>query len=328
MVDSSFFSCPEKGCAYVPLTVSADGLCCPNGHMFPYVHGKLIPVFACAPEGTNDYTLVDAAKIHDNYLHWLYETFGTNEAALRNSLIARLGVKKGDVVLVTGAGAGNDLPFLVQHMEGEGTIHAQDISRQMLLVGAERYGKLSSHSLKLCFSVSDATNLPYADNVFDAAYHFGGINLFPNIKQGISEMNRVVKPGGRVVFGDEGIAPWLKPTELWKMLVKNNPLYAHEAPLSLLPETARHVKLSWELHNCFYVIEFEVSDSQLPINIDIPHVGRRGGSIRKRYFGELEGVDPALRNAVYAEAEKRGISRVACLEQLLLQYMQSHRGES
>ena len=30
----------------------------------------------------------------------------------------------------------------------------------------------------------------------------------------------------------------------------------------------------------------------LPIDLDVPHVGRRGGSIRKRFAGQLEGVDP------------------------------------
>lgn len=318
MTGSSLFSCPEKGCAHTPLTVCANGLCCPNGHTFPYVNGTQIPVFVCAPENSSDYTQANATQIHDNSLRWLFETFNTNEANLRDNLVARLKLKKGDSVLVTGAGTGNDLPFLVQHMEGEGTIHAQDISYQMLLTGAERHGaQLSSPGLNLCFSVSDATDLPYADNIFDAAYHFGGINLFPDIRRGIAEMNRVVKPGGRIVIGDEGLAPWLKSTELGKMLVKNNPLYVYEAPLSLLPDTARQVRLSWVLHNCFYVLEFTVADSPLPINIDVPHVGKRGGSIRTRYFGELEGVDPALRDAVYAAAEKQGISRVAYLEQLL-----------
>ena len=34
-------------------------------------------------------------------------------------------------------------------------------------------------------------------------------------------------------------------------------------------------------------------------NIDIEHVGHRGGSVRTRYFGELEGVNPELRKNIY-----------------------------
>src|SRR5450830_1476098 len=167
------------------------------------------------------------------------------------------------------------------------------------------------------FSCSDATDLPFVDNAFDAAYHFGGLNLFPDLKKGISEMNRVVKPGGTVVISDEGMAPWLKSTEMGEMLIKNNALYAYTPPLSLLPETARNVNLSWELSNTFFVIDFMVADTPVYIDIDVPHVGTRGGSIRSRYFGQLEGVDPALRDRLYAEAAKQGISRVALLERLL-----------
>jgi SAM-dependent methyltransferase len=277
-----------------------------------------VPIFASEAEDTNEYALEGAANIHDNALRWVFDTFGTDEPSLRKSLVSRLHLSKGKTILVTGAGAGNDLPYLAQSLEGTGVIYAQDISKQMLMAGVDRYGaEPNALGVEIYFSASDATNLPFAENVFDAAYHFGGLNLFSNIRQGISEMDRVVKPGGRIVIGDEGIAPWLKQTEFGKMLIMNNPLYIYDAPLSLLPETARSVNLSWELSNCFYVIEFIVSDSPPRINMDVPHVGRRGGSVRKRYFGQLEGIDPSLRDKVYADAEKLGISRVEYLERLL-----------
>jgi len=78
------------------------------------------------------------------------------------------------------------------------------------------------------------------------------------------------------------------------------------------------VKLSWELSNCFYIIEFQASTEPLPVDIDVPHLGKRGGTIRSRYFGRLEGVSPNLRDRIYEEADRRGISRVAFLESALL----------
>jgi SAM-dependent methyltransferase len=315
---SAHYCCTEANCNHAPLLEHDDGLHCSNGHVFPYIQGTRVPLFACEAEDANDYALEDAATIHDNALRWVFDTFGTDEPSLRKSLISRLHLSKGETILVTGAGAGNDLPFLAESLEGSGVIYAQDISKQMLMAGVDRYGsQQNALGVEIYFSASDATNLPFGENAFDAAYHFGGLNLFPNIRKGISEMNRVVKPGGRIVISDEGVAPWLKPTELGKMLIKNNPLYVYDAPLSLLPDTARSVSLSWELSNCFYVIEFTVADTLPDINIDVPHIGKRGGSIRSRYLGQLEGVDPSLRDRVYAEAEKQGISRVAYLERLL-----------
>lgn len=309
------YCCTEPGCHRAPLNESPEGLQCSNGHLFPFASGTNVPVFASEPEDANEYAKVNAAEVHDNALRWVFSTFETDEAGLRERLIARIGLTKGSRVLITGAGAGNDLPYLVRALSGAGEIFVQDIAKEMLLAGVARYqGELSSSGVSLHFSISDATDLPFCDDVFDAAYHFGGINLFPDIAKGISEMNRVVRPGGAVVIGDEGLAPWLTDTEFGKMLVNNNPLYACTPPMSLLPDTARSVKLTWELSNCFYVIEFCVSNDPLPLNIDIPHLGRRGGTIRSRYFGQLEGVTPALRERIYREAERRGLSRVEYIE--------------
>ena len=221
-------------------------------------------------------------------------------------------------VLITGVGAGNDLPYLADMLGQDGIIFAQDFSRQMLMSAVDRthtlYG-LIDYNIE--FSISDATNLPFPDNYFDAAYHFGGLNLFSNIEKGIAEMDRTVKNGGRVVFGDEGIAPWMKTSEYGKMLINNNSLYNYEAPLKHLPFNARDVNLSWVIGNCFYVIDYTVSDIPHQIDIDVPHVGKRGGSIRTRFHGKLEGVDPALKEHLFTESEKQGVSRVELLERLL-----------
>ena len=45
----------------------------------------------------------------------------------------------------------------------------------------------------------DAMALPYADNTFDAAMSGFAMRNVPDIKQVLSEMQRVVKPGGKVV---------------------------------------------------------------------------------------------------------------------------------
>ena len=318
MTDQLAYCCIHTECGRIRLTPAVDGLSCANGHFFLFAPGTNVPVFAKEPEDANEYARHNAAEVHDNALRWVFSTFGTDEATLRESLIARLQLTPGSRILVTGAGAGNDLPYLVRSLQGKGQIFAQDLAQEMLLAGVSRHrADLGDSSVELHFSVSDATNLPFVDGYFDAAYHFGGINLFPNIRKGIEEMNRVVKPGGKVVIGDEGVAPWLMDTEYGKMLIRNNPLYACEVPLALLPESACSVQLNWELSNCFYVLEFSVALQPPPINIDVPHIGARGGSIRTRYFGQLEGVDPALRDRIYSEAARLGQSRVDYVESLL-----------
>ncbi len=317
MTKTPSYCCTHLECKRVPLAFSKEGLSCPHGHHFPLLPGTKVPVFARQPENANEYARKNAAEIHDNALRWVFATFKEEETTLRKNLVTRLALTPGMKILVTGAGAGNDLPYLMDALEGQGQIYLQDIATEMLLAAVHRYEPESKGGISLHFSASDATHLPFVDSSFDAAYHFGGINLFPDIQKGIAEMNRVVKAEGKIVFGDEGIAPWLKETEYGRMLIRNNPLYACDAPLRQLPDSARNVKLSWELSNCFYVIEFTVSPHQPAIDIDVPHLGSRGGSIRTRYFGQLEGVDPALRDKVFNEADRRGKSRVEYLESLL-----------
>jgi SAM-dependent methyltransferase len=309
------YRCPNPACDRIQLAEVPGGLACGNGHVFPFIPGTRIPVFDRLPDDTNEYALGESAEKHDNALRWVFSTFHSDEAGLRESLVERLDLRNGDRVLVTGAGTGNDLPFLARRLAGSGEIYAQDIAQQMLLTGVERYrAEVERAGIRLHFSVSDATNLPFSDGQFDAAYHFGGINLFSDIRRGIAEMNRVVRTGGKVVIGDEGVAPWLKKSEIGRMLINNNALYGCDVPLALLPETVRSPRISWELCNTFYVIEFCACSDPLPIDIDVPHIGTRGGTIRTRYFGQFEGVDPALRDRIYVEAERRGVSRVEFLE--------------
>jgi SAM-dependent methyltransferase len=189
----------------------------------------------------------------------------------------------------------------------------------MIVATARRLASKEVDSLNtenLYLSVSNASMLPYPDAYFDAAYHFGGINLFSDMKSAIHEMARVVKVGGKVLVGDEGVAPWLKESEYGKVAICNNKLWALEAPLELLPETASNVNLTWVLGNCFYVVDFEVSSSSPVMDMDIPHNGTRGGSMRKRYFGQLEGIDPNLKNEVTLAASKSGMSVSAWMEKV------------
>ncbi|NND81377.1 MAG: class I SAM-dependent methyltransferase [Gammaproteobacteria bacterium] len=312
-MDITAYQCPACGSQII--AEDSSGISCNEGHHFPFISDSGIPVFESEDQDVNEYTIKEAAEIHDNALTWLLDTFSEDESELRTRLISRLRLQKGQNILVTGAGAGNDIPYIAECVGVEGKIFAQDYARQMLMVGAQRCEHLADNNIE--FSVSDATNLPFRDNFFDAVYHFGGLNLFSDIGRGISEMDRVVKAGGRVVFGDEGLPPWLRDTEYGRMIINNNALCEFEPPLEYLPVRARDVTLSWEVGYYFYVIEYTASNSDLPIEISIPHVGKRGGSIESRYFGVLEGVNPKLKETLYEEAERRGLGRVEFLEAVL-----------
>lgn len=116
----------------------------------------------------------------------------------------------------------------------------------MLRIGKEKIDAMRGRGVIACevdFFTGNAITLPFQDGFFDAAFHFGGINLFGDRSKAVAEMARVVKKGGRVVFGDEGLAPWLRKTEYGKILMNSSALYAYETPFDAMPVSAREVSL-------------------------------------------------------------------------------------
>lgn len=215
-------------------------------------------------------------------------------------------------VLVVGCGLGEDLPLIHGAIGADGQLHAQDISRTMVEAAAAGFRDPGA-----MFSVSSAMELPYRSRYFDVVFHFGGINAFGDVGKAIGEMERVCRVGGRVVFGDEGVASHLRATEYGKIAIANIPLWASEPPLHLLPTNAGSIRLEYVLGNCFYVLSFSPAAGLPHMNIDVPHKGLRGGTARTRYFGLLEGVSEATKAKVLEKARRDGISVHEMLDRLI-----------
>jgi SAM-dependent methyltransferase len=185
----------------------------------------------------------------------------------------------------------------------------------MLAVGRERM--VAAGCERAEFFVGNAAHLPFPDGILDAAFHFGGINLFTDQAKAIAEMARVVKVGGKVVFGDEGVAPWLRDKPHGQVLMNSNRLYKYAPPTDKLPECARDVCVRWFLGNAYYTIDFRVGDGPPRLDLDLPILGQRGGTHRTRYHGVLEGVSPEAKAMAERAAKARGLSVHEWLDQVV-----------
>lgn len=73
-----------------------------------------------------------------------------------------------------------------------------DISEQMLAVGREKIAKLELTE-KIELLSGDSENLKFQDNYFDAVIVSFGVRNFENLEKGISEIKRVLRPGGLLI---------------------------------------------------------------------------------------------------------------------------------
>ena len=74
-----------------------------------------------------------------------------------------------------------------------------DISLGMMEVGRKKVAA-AGYSEHISFEQQDCTALTYEENSFDAVTAAFGVRNFENIEQGISEMYRVLKPGGHIMI--------------------------------------------------------------------------------------------------------------------------------
>ena len=101
-------------------------------------------------------------------------------------------VKAGDRVLDVATGTG-DLAIALAARVGEtGEVVGSDFSEGML-------DRARVKAPNLRWEWGDALDLPYPDDHFDAATVGFGARNFADLERGLSEMARVVRPGGRVV---------------------------------------------------------------------------------------------------------------------------------
>ncbi len=73
-----------------------------------------------------------------------------------------------------------------------------DISEGMLQVGRKKVEKLQlSNTIEMVYG--DSENIPFDNNTFDAITVAFGVRNFENLEKGLSEIFRVLKPGGTFV---------------------------------------------------------------------------------------------------------------------------------
>jgi demethylmenaquinone methyltransferase/2-methoxy-6-polyprenyl-1,4-benzoquinol methylase len=80
------------------------------------------------------------------------------------------------------------------------TVTGIDLSEEMLTIARQKTASATSHLSPFTFHLANAEALPFPDATFDAVTCAFGVRNFVHLEKGLSEMLRVLKPGGRMVI--------------------------------------------------------------------------------------------------------------------------------
>ena len=123
---------------------------------------------------------------------------GRRRAARRSEIFAREGaLAPGQRALEVGCGTGI---FLQVAARTGASIVALDLSADLL---AQARARVASEG-KVRLSLGNAEQMPFRDGSFDAAYGSSILHHL-NIDTALAEVNRVLRPGGRIVFTEPNI---------------------------------------------------------------------------------------------------------------------------
>ena len=176
----------------------------------------------------------------------------------RKKVLAKINPQPGQTILDLAAGTGSSsIVFLKPGVR----VIASDFSNGMLEVGRKRHPELE-------FVFADATQLPFENNSMDAVTISFGLRNVEQPKLALQEMQRVLKPGGKIVICEFSrlTVPVIRSCyefylkrilpRLSKVLAKNSAAYDYLAE-SILAWPNQKLLASWLTEAGFIDVEYQ-----------------------------------------------------------------------
>lgn len=115
------------------------------------------------------------------------------------------GAREGQRALDVGCGTGLATRQVALRVGSSGAVVGIDLSRGM--VETARGAAAPPHAGSIEFRVMDAEALDFPDAIFDVVISLCAVSHFPDIRTALSEMYRVLEPGGRLVVSSGSVRP-------------------------------------------------------------------------------------------------------------------------
>jgi ubiquinone/menaquinone biosynthesis C-methylase UbiE len=173
------------------------------------------------------------------------------------AFVPKFGLKRGQRVLDVGTGTGLLVPFLLQAIGASGYVTAIDYAEKMVKICKTKYAQFPN--VTVAHQNVEELNLPSGS--FDAVICFGVFPHIENKKSALDQMNRVLKPEGKLI-----IAHALSSEEVRKHHSNAAPAVAHDvlstkeemkklltqagfAKIRIVDKPGQYLSLSFKLHS-------------------------------------------------------------------------------
>ena len=145
------------------------------------------------------------ATLHSpRFYDWLAAAYCLGrEGKMRERTLDLAGVAAGERVLDVCCGTGTLALAAKQRVGSDGSVHGIDASKEMI---AHAKAKAARRDLPVIFDVAAAQSLPFSDATFDVVTCSLALHHLPEEARAsaIAEMQRVLKPGGRMMIVEFG----------------------------------------------------------------------------------------------------------------------------
>lgn len=207
---------------------------------------------------------------------WMAGNFGEiakNTVRIAEEFVSRLAIRPGVHALDIACGSGN---VAIPMARAGAIVTGVDIAPNLLAQGRER---AAAESLIVNFDEGDAEQLPYNDASFDVVATMFGAMFAPRPERVVSEIARVLKPGGLLAMANWNPASFTG--EMFRTTAKHVPP-PPGVPSPLLWGDQKAVREYLRSH--FTMIRTEL----IPIEFDLPYSPAGVVEYFRAYFGPTQ----------------------------------------
>lgn len=116
----------------------------------------------------------------------------------RRRIIGALALQAGEAILDVGSGPGHQVFEISSAVGSDGRVRGIDPAESALAIASRRCSGLSN----VHFELGDVVQLPFDGATFDAVMSSQVFEYLDNVSEGLQEIYRVLRPGGRVLIHD------------------------------------------------------------------------------------------------------------------------------